>query len=460
MSPTTVANHCRQPLSPRIFRAVSKGAISGKNGTKNRHLFQRSGSSNWYIKLRPPGEKRIEKSLGTADKLQAEIIASPMIAEHKARILAARPRIETLWQHRLEPGREHAAPDGAKIVVTDKELIHVGHNGSIVKIEPNGLPAFQLVGAPLNMRTIAEAFITADFGAGRGERPTVAAKNADDAILETYLKHANVTGYYEREARAVWALYKTLCDKPLKDASRDDGRELVAHFESQKLKSATITKKIGWLTAAVNLAIKEGKLKFNPFSGVVPNRDDAERRLPLSDADIAECKAKLGARDDAGRPLLSDADQLLLRMLATTGMRLSEAFQIDGDGIEGGARFVIVGKKTDQSLRRVPLPAALLPHLPAKIKGQVFSRIGSLKRTSDAASKRLMRFLRNDCGITDTRKVIHSLRHRAKDRSRAAGCPLNVQYELFGHEEKTIAAGYGVGSPVPLLKKWIDKIGF
>jgi hypothetical protein len=110
--------------------------------------------------------------------------------------------------------------------------------------------------------------------------------------------------------------------------------------------------------------------------------------------------------------------------------------------------------------RRVPLPRDLLPYLPATINGRLFTRIGSLKRTSDAASKRLMRFLRDDCGIADTRKVIHSLRHRAKDRSRAVGCPLNVQYELFGHEERTIAAGYGVGSPVRLLKKWIDRIGF
>jgi integrase len=427
---------------------MATAAARARHGS---YIFQRPGSSNWYVKLRAPGAKRVEKSLGTSDKLQAEIAAAPLVAAHKAAILAARPRIEAAWQHRLEPGREHAAPDG-KIVATDKELIHIGHNGGIVKIEPNGSPAFQLVGAPLNMRTLAEAFITADFGAGRGERPAVAAKNGDDAILETYLKHANVTGYYEREARATWALFKTLCDKPLKDADRDDGRKLVARFDAQELKSATITKKIGWLTAAVNLAIKEGKLKFNPFSGVVPQRDDAERRLPLSDADIAEAKSKLAK--------LSDTDTLLFRVLATTGMRLGEAFQIDGEGIEGGARFVIVGKKTDQSLRRVPLPAHLLPHLPATIKGRLFPRIGTLKRTSDAASKRLMRFLRDDCGIADTRKVIHSLRHRAKDRSRAAGCPLNVQYELFGHEEKTIAAGYGVGSPVPLLKKWIDKIGF
>jgi integrase len=430
------------------------------------HVFKRAGSDNWHVRLRNNEGRRVVETLGTSDAQEAVILALPRIAEHKARLLAARPRFEAAWAHRLEPGREHAAPDGnGKIVATDRELIHIGGNGGIVKIEPNGGPANRLVNWPMGAIIAGDATPPAKLtelrrqGWGpvinldRLERPAPATKGADDAILETYLKHANVTGYYEREARATWALYKTLTDsKPLKDADRDDGRKLVEHFEAQDLKSATITKKIGWLTSAVNLAIKEGKLKFNPFSGVVPQRDDAERRLPLSDADIAECKAKLAK--------LSDADQLLVRVLATTGMRLSEAFQIDGEGTEGGCRFVIVGKKTDQSLRRVPLPRDLLPYLPATISGRLFSRIGSLKRTSDAASKRLMRFLRDDCGITDTRKVIHSLRHRAKDRSRAVGCPLNVQYELFGHEEKTIAAGYGVGSPVRLLKKWMDKVGF
>ena len=92
--------------------------------------------------------------------------------------------------------------------------------------------------------------------------------------LRPTLEHANITGYYEREARATWALFRSLCDKPLKDADRDDGRKLVAHFENEGLKSASIRKKVGWLVAAVNLAIREGRLKFNPFSAVVPKRDD------------------------------------------------------------------------------------------------------------------------------------------------------------------------------------------
>ena len=47
-----------------------------------------------------------------------------------------------------------------------------------------------------------------------------------------------------------------------------------------------------------------------------------------------------------------------------------------------------------------------------------------------------------------------------EDRLRAAGCPEDVRWSILGHEEETVAAGYGVGFPVPLLRKWIDKIGF
>jgi integrase len=154
---------------------------------------------------------------------------------------------------------------------------------------------------------------------------------------------------------------------------------------------------------------------------------------------------------------LSEPDQLLFRLLASTGMRLSEAFEIDGEEKERGVRYVIVGKKTEQSLRRVPLPAIVLPLLPKVIKGALFK--SEYADPADMASKRLNKFL-DDCGIDDPRKVVHSLRHRAKDRLRAAACPLTVQYELLGHEEETVASDYGLGSPVPLLKKWIDRIGF
>ncbi len=399
------------------------------------YLFQRPGSRNWHIRLQ--GDPRIERSLGVADRRQAEIIALPMIAQHRARVLARQPRFVSGWWHEFEPGRKLVAPDGGEILATDKELFYIGHDGSVIRTEPNGAPQYTF---PTRLKEPSFELFDKERAA-----PTLAVKNGDDQLFETYLKHANVGPKNAPEARAVWGLYKTLVNKPLKDADRNDGRVLVAHFEQQGNKSATIQKKLSWLVAACNFAIREGRLKFNPFSAVVPKRDDKLRRLPLDADDIANIKGNLDK--------LSASDQLLVRVLATTGCRLSEAFEISAEATESGVRYVVVGHKTEQSLRRIPLAADLLPFLPARIERPLFQ--GDAGR----ASRTLGKFLR-DIGIKDPRKVAHSLRHRAKDRLRAAGCPMDVQYELLGHEESTVASGYGRGSPVPLLKRWVDEIGF
>ena len=418
---------------------------AGMAARKVDYLFLRKGSRNWHLKFQYPGElaqrtgqKRIEISLGTPNRAEAEIIALPFIREHKLKLLQAWPDlgIKSEWHYQFEPGREHIGPDGERIIATDKELIYLDAQGSIVKRAPNGDSTFQIPSLG-RQRAIVRR---------EEDRRRTVNNNSEDGIIETYLKHANVSGYNEREARSTWQLYKQLTDaKPLKEATRDDGRKVVEYFAKQGLKSATILKKVGWLNAAVNLAIDESKLKFNPFSKIVPKLDDEEERLPLSETDIKN------ARNNLDR--LSEHDQLLFRILASTGMRLSEVFEIDGEFRERGCRYVIVGTKSPQSKRRVPLPTAVLPHLPRNIDGPLFQ--GSAR----AASKRLNLFL-NEIGIADPLKVVHSLRHRAQDRLRAAGCPIDYRWALLGHEKKSVAEGYGLGFPVPLLKRWIDKIGF
>jgi integrase len=72
-------------------------------------------------------------------------------------------------------------------------------------------------------------------------------------------------------------------------------------------------------------------------------------------------------------------------MLAATGMRLSEAFEIDGEMKERGCRYIIVGRKKSQSLRRVPLPAAVLPLLPRNRGVLDSSRWSSRQRRSAGA---------------------------------------------------------------------------
>ena len=406
------------------------------------YLYKRKDSAKWWVKLQPLTGPRIEKSLGTSDRALAEMRALPMINDHKAQLLAARSRLEQSWVHEYEPDREHTALDGHRVLATDRELFHLDGEGKITHRSPNGAISWQIAGLDRRLGLTVPVHIEVDE---TKVRPKLATKNGDDAIFKTYLEHSGLSGRIEHEARGVWALYKTLTDsKLLKDADRDDGRKLASHYADKGLKSATIRKKIGWLTAAVNFAIKENKLKFNPFVSVVPRRDDKTIRLPLNDADMKAIRGGVGR--------LGERDRVLFRLLACTGMRLSEAFEIDGELTERGVRYVMVGHKTEQSRRRVPLPAGVLPCLPRTIKRPLF------RGGAPAASKRLNRFLR-DVGVGDARKVVHSLRHRAQDRLRAARCPEDVRWALLGHEEKTVAAGYGEGFPVPLLKQWIDKIG-
>jgi len=44
---------------------------------------------------------------------------------------------------------------------------------------------------------------------------------------------------------------------------------------------------------------------------------------------------------------------------------------------------------------------------------------------------------------------------QGKCRSRS-----RIRCAILGHEEETVAAGYGEGFPVTLLRKWIETIGF
>jgi integrase len=425
-----------------------------------KYLFKRKGSDNYYVRLQPPGQKLVERSLGTPDLKAADLAANDLIKQHKAFMYQRRQArvarvVHGPWIHEHPPGL-HTLPDGGHVLATETTLTFTDAAGKITGTRPNGGPAIYLTGAQLPAARQFKALDDAWSGAiGEGpienERPKfVAAKSsADDAILETYLKQKCVTGYRETEARNMWRTFRTVVDKPLRECTRDDGRAIVAHLEAQAsgIKSATLRRRMVPLVAAVNLAIEEGKhAGINPFVGVVPDRDDSDRRVPFDDSDMKLIRANLHRLDES--------DQLLVRVLTTMGVRRGEAFAIDREQTENGVRFVVVGTKTDQSLRRVPLPKDQLPYLPKKITGTLFA--GRL----DGASKRLSGFL-GEIGINDPNKApMHSFRHRAKDRLRAAGCPLDVQYELLGHETKTVASGYGRGSPMPLLRKWLDKIGF
>lgn len=416
------------------------------------YLYQRPGlSQNWYLRLQVSDKTarvlagataagaavkgwKVEKSLGTPDRAEAEIRAADEIKAHKTMLLFAKNLANrTIRSERtpeFEPNKEHVRSDGSRVYATSKELIVLDLPDG-VQTEPNPeLLCVTLATDPQERRWFS--------------RNVKKKSHPDDAVIDTWIEHRGKVDYIADEAREVWRLFKEITGrKRLATCTRDDGRALARKLRESGNKSQTVAKKISHLRAAVNMAIDEGKLKFNPFSNVVPKADDQKIRLPFSDNDM------LHIRDNLDK--LSPQDQLVWIWLATTGMRLSECFAAVEEFEESGLRYVQVGTKNDSSYRPIPLTDAVISLLPNKIEGPVFAD------TSKNVGKRLNRFL-DSIGIDD-RKTVHSLRHRAKSLLSSLGCPEGVQYKILGHSDKNVGHRYlHVG--IKERKFWLDKLGY
>jgi integrase len=423
--------------------------------SRPQYLFKRSGSDNYYLRLQPPGRKVIERSLGTPDLKLAEIAAMPLIREHKTFMYQRRPTVTPFWDRAYEPGLR--VIDGEQVIATDRELQYLDASGNVIRREPNGTPAELLRPAPSSGVPSFRAYDEA-------KRVAPPAKDGDDQLLENYLKHNGVTGYREREARQIWHVFKTVVGKPIAKCRHKDGVAIVDHLIKQaggedKIKRATLRRRMVPLVATVNLAIEHGELgglEINPFGGVVgkAHGEDSDKRQRFTEDDMALMRANLHKLDKN--------DELLVRVLATTGIRRGEAFEISNEQIEDGIRFCVVGTKTPQSRRQIPFPADLLPYLPEKITGQLIP--GRL----DSASKRLREWL-TEIGITDPAKApMHSFRHRAKRRLINAGVPRELINAVGGWADtlkKNSGDEYGTDEDndvfaITTVKEAIDKIGF
>jgi integrase len=411
------------------------------------YLYQRPGSTQWWIRFRYPadlGLKAIQKSLGTPDRKEAEVLALPLIAEHRRRLYDAEQRrkgfIRATEMDLFYPLGDSVLDDGTKVHAR-MDMVRFERDGRVWEDENF-----------LTTRTIMRP-VSADPDwvppAPKSKKPV----DNDREHIERWISHKNVNPYLQKEAWEAFRLFKDLTGgKLFKDADRDDGRKLVAHlFDKLGNKRATVQKKVGHLCAAVNIAISEGKLKFNPFEKIIPRINDEKKRMPVSDGDMNVI------RD--GLHTLKPEERLLFLICATTGMRRGEAYSISAERTVDGLRCVTVGTKTEQSLREIPLPVDLLPHLPARITGPLFTKdLKNLGRETLRSIRRL--------GIENPDACLHGLRHRAADRlknvARIDGhrCEDSMRHAILGHEDKTVADNYGVGYAMRQIKPWIDQIGY
>ena len=120
----------------------------------------------------------------------------------------------------------------------------------------------------------------------------------------------------------------------------------------------------------------------------------------------------------------------------------------------------IRGLKTKGSHRTLPLSQraaeVLQGHRQGKEDGEALFPRYARPRGSDAASAMMMKRLRTV--ITDKKLTMNSLRHRMKDKLRNTGCPEAVSMAILGHSTNTIAANYGSGYALEVIREHMERV--
>jgi len=220
-----------------------------------------------------------------------------------------------------------------------------------------------------------------------------------------------------------------------------------------------LTRYINIVRAVVNFTIDErGLTMVNPFHNlkVKDAGNKATDRLPLTAQEAVEGFDALGSRSDL---------QAIYVALWDTGARLAEitGLQVQDVNVTDQSVHIrhnsIRGLKTASSERVLPLSPRVLEGLQEHLRDKeaaapVFERYGR-EGGNTAASAIMMKHFRKV--ISDPKKALHSLRHKKKDDLRNIGCPEEISKAVLGHSNTDVAARYGAGYGLSILRQWMEK---
>ena len=244
----------------------------------------------------------------------------------------------------------------------------------------------------------------------------------------------------------------------LAEITRADANAFRDHL-LERMKPNSVLRNVAVVKAAVNYVITEHSLTIpNVFNGLKIKGVGAsvEDRHPLTDEHIA-----------IATPCYQD-DPLAWALFITlidTGARLSEIVGLEVQDVDLQERSITIkpnnirGLKTKGSHRTLPLShraaETLQEHRKSKEDGAIFPKYVR-PRGNDAASAMLMKRLRTI--ITDQKLTMHSLRHRMKDKLRNTGCPEAISMAILGHGSNTVAANYGSGYALDVMREHMEKV--
>ena len=245
----------------------------------------------------------------------------------------------------------------------------------------------------------------------------------------------------------------------LSDIRRQDANDLRDHLLSRVSANSTV-RMLGVVRTAINHAIVEHSLNIpNVFTNLRIKGAGASKldRLPLSDTQVVNLEAAYS------NDIIAWA---LFVCLRDTGCRVSEIAGLRVKDCDTDKECLIISPtpwrtlKTNNSQRSVPLSPEAIKALEEVSQGKdpeapLFPQYAK-ERGGDNCSAMLMKRLRTI--ITDKKLTMHSLRHRMKDKLRNTGCPEAVSMAILGHGSNTVAANYGSGYALDVMRVHMEKV--
>ena len=245
----------------------------------------------------------------------------------------------------------------------------------------------------------------------------------------------------------------------LSDISRQDANDLRDHLLS-RVSANSAVRMLGVVRTAINHAIIEHSLNIpNVFTNLRIKGAGASKldRLPLSDTQIVHLEPAYSNDTTAWA---------LFVCLRDTGCRVSEIAGLRVKDCDTDKECLIISPtpwrtlKTNNSQRSVPLSPEAIKALEEVSQGKdpeapLFPQYAK-ERGEDNCSAMLMKRLRTI--ITDKKLTTHSLRHRMKDKLRNTGCPEAISMAILGHGSNTVAANYGSGYALDVMREHMEKV--
>ncbi len=264
--------------------------------------------------------------------------------------------------------------------------------------------------------------------------------------LEHYIDHLTgleklTISYYRAYARNDIA--PVLGAIPLAALSKDEVAHWLQVMSEKGASGKTVANKHGFLSSALNAAVKAGRIRSNPAAG---QRLPATQRADMVCLSHEEFVKLLDNTTEYWRPLLE--------FLVASGARWGEATALrpcDVDRAHGTVRIIRAWKpiqggyelgapKTKRSVRTIDIPSSVLDKLDYSGEFLFTNQAGRPVR-SNGFHNRVWRPAVARAGL-NPRPRVHDLRHTCASWLVAAGTPLPVVQAHLGHEsiQTTIAA--------------------